>query len=152
MMIRKVVNYLLIALGIMAGVLFIIYGIYFVSILRGRPQAMEMEMLETFVSWLQEEQGSARLRLLIMLTASLILEAIYFVLAFLVLQNPIMIILTLILAGEELLHIGVVLKSSYKYLQGRIGADRILNWIIERLSATFFFTHAFLVLVSILFC
>ncbi len=142
---------LTIALGIMAGMIFFIYGVYFASILRGRPQVLEMEMLTAFVSWLQEEKGSARVRLAGMLVASLTLESVYFILAFLVLLNPVMIILTLILAGEELLHILVVLNSSYQYLRGRIGAERIMNWIIERVSAAFFFTHAFLVLVTILF-
>ncbi len=142
---------MLIALGIMAGMIFLIYGLYFSAILRGKPQAWEMEMQAAFVSWLHEAKGSARVRLVGMLAASLMLEAVYFILAFLVLQNPVMIILTLVLAGEELLHILVVLNSSYKYLRGRIGAERIMNWIIERVSAAFFFTHAFLVLVTILF-
>ncbi|KUG03249.1 hypothetical protein ASZ90_019348 [hydrocarbon metagenome] len=112
---------------------------------------MEIEILEAFILWLQKDKGSARIRLVSMLAASLALEVVYFILAFLLLQNPVMIILTLILAGEELLHIAVILNSSYKYLRGRIGPERIINWIIERVSAAFFFTHAFLVLVSILF-
>ncbi len=142
---------MLIALGIMAGVIFLIYGIYFSLILRGKPQVLELDILEAFVFWLQEDKGSARIRLLAMLAASLILEVVYLVLAFLLLHNPVMTILTLILAGEELLHIVVFFNSSYKYLRGHIGAERIINWIIERVSAAFFFTHAFLVLVTILF-
>ncbi len=108
-------------------------------------------MREAFVIWLQEEKGSAIARLLLMLLASLVLEVIYFVLAFMLLHNPVMIVLTLILAGEELLHIVVVFGSSYRYFRGRIGAEKIINWIIERVSAVFFFTHAFLVLVNVFF-
>lgn len=144
-------DWLLIALGIMAAVIFLIYGIYFSYILRGKPQTLEIEMRESFVAWLQTDKGSARVRLSLMLIVSLALEVLYFVLAFLVLHNPVMIILTLILAVEELLHIGVVFNSTYKYFRGRIEADRIINWIIERVSAIFFFTHAFLVLVDIIF-
>lgn len=139
-----------IALGIMAAVIFIIYGIYFAAILRGNPQVLELEMRGAFAAWLREGKGSGRVKLMILLLASLILEALYFVLAFLVLHNPVMIILTLILAGEELLHLVVVVNSAQKYWQGRIEAERILNWIIERVSAVFFFTHAFLVLVSLI--
>ncbi len=142
--------YVSIALGIMAAVIFIIYGIYFAAILRGNPQVLELEMRGAFAAWLREGKGSGRVKLMILLLASLILEALYFVLAFLVLHNPVMIILTLILAGEELLHLVVVVNSAQKYWQGRIEAERILNWIIERVSAVFFFTHAFLVLVSLI--
>lgn len=142
--------YVSIALGIMAAVIFIIYGIYFAAILRGNPQVLELEMRGAFAAWLREGKGSGRVKLMILLLASLILEALYFVLAFLVLHNPMMIILTLILAGEELLHLVVVVNSAQKYWQGRIEAERILNWIIERVSAVFFFTHAFLVLVSLI--
>jgi hypothetical protein len=144
------VAYVSIALGIMAAVIFIIYGIYFAAILRGNPQVLELEMRGAFAAWLREGKGSGRVKLMILLLASLILEALYFVLAFLVLHNPVMIILTLILAGEELLHLVVVVNSAQKYWQGRIEAERILNWIIERVSAVFFFTHAFLVLVSLI--
>ncbi|NLO21672.1 MAG: hypothetical protein GX119_06685 [Syntrophomonadaceae bacterium] len=147
---RKVVDHLLIALGIMAGIIFMVYGIYFASILRGNPQAMEGEMGETFALWLNTEGKSGRLRLSLLLLGSLLLEGAYFILVFTLLHNPVMIILTLILAGEELLHVGVVINAVNKYWRGKIEAQQIFNWIIERVSAIFFFTHAFLVLVNIL--
>ncbi len=143
-------DYLLIVLAIMAAIIFIVYGIYFAAILRGKPQVMEAEMGEALALWLTKESGSDRLRLLSLLLGSLILEGAYFILAFMFLHNPVMIILTLILAGEELLHVGVVINAALKYWQGKIQAQQILNWIIERVSALFFFTHAFLVLVNIL--
>ncbi len=141
---------MLIALGIMAGIIFMVYGIYFASILRGNPQAMEGEMGETFALWLNTEGKSGRLRLSLLLLGSLLLEGAYFILVFTLLHNPVMIILTLILAGEELLHVGVVINAVNKYWRGKIEAQQIFNWIIERVSAIFFFTHAFLVLVNIL--
>lgn len=127
-----------------------VYGIYFASILRGNPQAMEGEMGETFALWLNTEGKSGRLRLSLLLLGSLLLEGAYFILVFTLLHNPVMIILTLILAGEELLHVGVVINAVNKYWRGKIEAQQIFNWIIERVSAIFFFTHAFLVLVNIL--
>lgn len=141
---------MLIALGIMAAIIFIVYGIYFVAIIRGNPQAMEGEMGETFALWLQKGGGSGQLRLSTLLLGSLILEGAYFVLAFTLLHNPVMIILTLVLAVEELLHVGVVVNAVNKYWRRKIEAQKIFNWTIERVSAIFFFTHAFLVLVNIL--
>ncbi len=143
-------DHVLIALGILAAIIFIVYGIYFATILRGNPQSMEGEMREAFALWLEKEGGSSRLRLSILLLGSLLLELAYFVLAFSLLHNPVMTILTLILAGEELLHLGVVINAVSKYWAGKITARQIFNWIIERVSAIFFFTHAFLVLISIL--
>ena len=141
---------MLIVLGIMAAIIFIVYGIYFAAILRGKPQAMEGEMGEAFALWLEKDGGSGRLRLSSLLLGSLILEGAYFVRAFSLLHNPVMIILTLVLAGEELLHVGVVVNAVNKYWRGEIEAQKIFNWTIERTSAIFFFTHAFLVLVNIL--
>jgi CBS domain-containing protein len=89
-----------------------------IDILRGNPQSMEGEMREAFALWLEKEGGSSRLRLSILLLGSLLLELAYFVLAFSLLHNPVMTILTLILAGEELLHLGVVINAVSKYWAG----------------------------------
>lgn len=139
------------AFGILASILILLYGIYFSLIIRGIPYRFEQELLVTLNNWLKEQEEKARFKLLILLLVSLVIEIGYFILAFLLLHNPFMIILTLILAGEELLHLMVLLKAIYRYCKGLIEPGLILNWTMERVSAVFFFTHALLALISLLF-
>jgi len=140
-----------IAFGVMAGIICFIYGFYSILIMRGKTQEFEGEMQGALSLWLQEDEGRVGVKLWGILAISLLIEIAYFVLALMVLHNPVMTILTLILIGEELLHIYVVIKSFYKYVRGRIEDDKIFKWLMERVSALFLFTHAFLALVSLFF-
>lgn len=140
-----------IVFGMMAGIVILLYGIYFLLIIRGIPHKFELELTKTLVIGLKDQEEKPGKKLLALLLASLAIELLYFTLAFILLHNPVMIILTLILAGEELLHLLVLASAVYKYFKGKIGPERIFNWTVERVSAVFFFTHAWLALVSILF-
>ncbi len=137
--------------GILAGIIFLIYGSYVGRILKGNPQVLETEVNNMLSEWIQEDQKRFARQLLLLLGFGFILEAGYLILAFMVLHNPVMTLLTLVLAAEESLNIGMVIYAFYKYFRQKIDAEKIFNWKMERISAVFFFTHSFLALVSLFF-
>lgn len=139
------------AYGILAGVIFFIYGSYVGRILKGNPHVIETEVNNMLLEWIREDQKKFTRQLPVLLGLGFILEAGYLILAFMVLHNPVMILLTLLLGAEEGLNVVMVTHAFYRFCRNKLDAGKIFNWKLERVSAVFFFTHSFLSLVSIFF-
>lgn len=140
-----------VAFGILAGIIFLIYGSYVGRILKGNPNVLETEVNNMLAEWIQEDQKRFTRQLPLLLGFGFILEAGYLIMAFMVLHNPVMTLLTLVLAAEESVNMGMVIYAFYKFSRQKLDTEKIFNWNMERVSAVFFFTHSFLALVSIFF-
>lgn len=140
-----------IALPVMALCILLVYFSYFLRILQGHPQALEMEILKTLAEWMVHQGTATKGQLWGMWLLSMFLEFIYFLLTFQVLQNPIMLYFTAAFAGIEVYHF-IKLGFSFKqFFSGKTKISQIFNWSTERFSVTLFFTHAMLVLISLAF-
>ncbi|MEA1960144.1 MAG: hypothetical protein U9N81_02425 [Bacillota bacterium] len=138
-------------LGIMAAIIFLMYSSYFIHILKGQPQDFEMEILKALAGWMVQQGSSSKMKMWHMFGLSLLIELIYFLLAFIVLANPFMIYLTVAFVGFEAYHYSSLAVSFKHFFSGQTKISDIFNWKTERLSATLFYTHAMLVLISLLF-
>jgi len=139
------------ALGLLAGSLFLLYSIYFMRIIRGKPQSFEMELLKSLAGWMVQRGPGSKGQLWLMYVMSLIIEVIYFVLVLLIIKNPFMQYFTILLAGLESYHLFWLAMSLRRFFAGITRISQIFNWRLERISATLFFTHALLVLISLIF-
>lgn len=132
-------------LKLFAVMIFLVYSVYFIKIISGAPSKFENELVEVLSEWAQKGNGSGSPVCLLFLT-SLFIEVCYFVLVFLVVKNPVFIVFTVIFVGVELYHIFRVGKGLKGYLQGLTDIEFVLDFKFERISATLFFTHSFLLL------
>ena len=139
------------ALGLLAGSLFLLYSIYFVRIIKGKPQSFEMELLKSLARWMVKQGPRSKGQLWLMYLISLMIELIYFILVLLIISNPFMQFFTALLAGLESYHLLWMALSLRYFFTGKTRISQIFNWRMERISATLFFTHALLVLIILLF-
>lgn len=137
-------------LGVVAGCILAIYSVYFIRIIKGSPQAFEAELLKAFAAWVISRGIAIRGQIRLMLLASIVLEAVYFILVFTVINNPAMLIFTAFLAGVEVVHLCLVSSAFYQFFRGKIMIKQIFNWRMERISAVLFFTHCFLILFCLI--
>ncbi|QGU00864.1 hypothetical protein SYNTR_2270 [Candidatus Syntrophocurvum alkaliphilum] len=142
---------MIITLSIIAVLILLVYSPYFFHIIKGSPEKFEYEMLKALANWMITKGKSIQLQLWIMLILSILLEIIYFVLVFNVIDNYALIILTAIFAGFEVYHIITLTFSFNKFFKGNKILKDLFNWSVERLSASLFFTHALVVLLSLIF-
>lgn len=138
-------------LGIFAGVLFLLYAVYFLQIVRGKPEQFELELMKALASWMVARGVQAKAQMWLMLAISALLEFTYFILVFVVVQNKFMILFTSFFAGYELLHLLIVSLGLSRFFKGQLKLKDIFRWKAERFSAILFYTHSMLVLVTILF-
>lgn len=140
-----------ISLGIIAGIIFVMYSVYFTRIIRGNPQQFEKQLLTSLADWLVQKGAASKRQAWMMLFISAALEIAYFLLVFLVITNPVMLLLTTMLVGLELYHLIRVSWGFYRFFAGKAVLGDIFNWYIERMSAVLFFTHTLFVIIILLF-
>ncbi len=138
-------------LGLMAGCLFLIYSVYFARILKGTPQLFEIELLKALADWMVQKGARSKRALWLMLLASVVLEALYFGMTLMVIDNPAMVALTFIMAGMECFHLTNTAVNFRRFFASQSSVSQLINWRLERISATMFFTHSFLVMAILLF-
>ncbi len=140
-----------VVLGIFAGIIFIVYSLYFVQIIKGSQRDFEQEMLAAFAGWMIETGAAARRTVRILVILSVALEIAYFVLTLLVVDNLLFITFTGAFIMLETLHLFSLIMNFIRFFAGTIVLKQIFIWRVERLSAMLFFTHSFLVLASLIF-
>lgn len=138
-------------LGIMAGIIFGLYSVYFIRIIKGNPQTFEIELLRALAAWIVNTGKASKIQLWMMYIVSLLMEGIYFFLTFTLIKNLFMLGLTASFAGMETYHLITVAINLKRFFAGKSSITNILNWRIERISAVLFFTHSLLVLIILLF-
>lgn len=140
-----------VVLGIFAGIIFIVYSIYFVQIIKGSQLDFEQEMLAAFANWMIETGAAARRKVRILIILSVALEIAYFVLTLLVIDNLLLITFTGAFIMLETIHLFSLIMNFIRFFAGTIVLKQLFIWRVERLSAMLFFTHSFLVLASLIF-
>ncbi len=140
---------MVVILGIMAGIIFVVYSVYFFKIIKEEPQEFEAEILKILAGWMVEEKTAAKKQIWGLIFLSLFVEVLYFLLVFLVIKNPIMIGFTVFFAGMELFHMMKIISAFYRFFKGLTVLKDIFNWRLERVSAMCFFTHSLLILLII---
>ncbi len=133
-------------LGLMAGILFIMYSIYAIRIIRGNPQVFELELLKSLAAWMITRGAGARMQIWLMIIVSIMLEITYFLLVIITISNPVMLVFTGFFAGFEAIHLFLVSLTFSRFFQGKLLLKDVFNWKVERISALLFFTHTFLVI------
>lgn len=142
---------MLMSLAVFAGLLMVIYFIYFFNILKGAPQAFEMQMLKALAQWMITQGPSSRRLIWIYYLLAMIFEFIYFAMVFYLLSNPVIRMFSMFVVSFEILHVLLVGFNLSKFFGGQIPLKALLRWPVERASAMLFFTHTFLVLINIFF-
>jgi len=137
---------MLVSLGIMAGIIFLLYSVYFVSIIRGNPEHLEMEMMRSLADWIIRTKGSAQAYMWGMYAGSVLVEGCYLYLAIVYVANPAMRFLTGLFILFEINHLLSLGYNLRRFFSGKYLLSQIFHWGRERFSAVLFFTHAFLVL------
>ena len=140
-----------IILGIFAFLLFIMYSLYFVRIIKGTHLAFEQELLAALADWMISVGANARRQTWLLIISAVILEIVYFVLTFMVMENLLILTFTAAFALLETIHIFSTINNFAKFFKGTIVLKQIFEWRVERISAIVFFTHSFLVLACLLF-
>lgn len=138
-------------LGIMAGLIVLLYSAYFIKIIKGNPQGFELEILRSLADWIISKGASTKTYIWAMFSVSLLGEAIYFYLTLSLIQNPVMRILTILIITLEIYHLTRIAVSLNRFFTGKYLLSQIFNWWLERTSAALFFTHSLLVLAVLLY-
>lgn len=139
------------SLGIFALLIFLGYIFYFYRIIIGRPQEFELRLVKSLGEWILARRVKARTDLWLMLLFSVILELAYFLLAFTVIKNPLLLFFTTFFAGFEFLHVLMLRRRFSLFFKGKLLLKELFVWPVERISALLFFTHSLLVLMSLIF-
>lgn len=138
-------------LGVFAGIIFLLYAVYFLQIVKGKPEEFELEIMKTLAAWMVARGSAAKGQLWLMVLLSLILEVIYFILVFSIIQNNFMVWFTALFAAFEIIHLILISVGLTRFFQGKLKLKDIFKWKAERFSAILFYTHSMLVLVTLLF-
>ncbi|MGE5391499.1 MAG: hypothetical protein ACM3PE_10610 [Deltaproteobacteria bacterium] len=138
-------------LGLFAGAIFLLYAVYFLQIVRGRPEEFELDIMKALASWMVSRGSAAKGQMWLMVMLSVLLELVYFVLVFTIIQNNFMVLFTVFCAGYEVIHLVILSIGLSRFFQGQLKLKDIFKWKAERLSAILFFTHSMLVLATLLF-
>lgn len=146
----KVVAYMGFGLGIMAGIIFFAYSLYFTRIIKGNHEVFEMDLLQVLGNWMIEKGMSSRRIMWAILVVSVFIEVTYFGLALLLIDNLAMQFITGLVVGVESFHLAYMIRSFARFFGGKIVLKQLFSWRLERASAMLLFTHSFLVLVFLL--
>lgn len=147
----KVVSRMAVVVGVFAATLCLLYSVYFVRIIRGKPEAFEAQLLQALAAWMIERGDRSRVQIWGVIFLSLLLELTYFILVFAVVQNQFLLVLTSLFAGFEAVHLFWEFSNFHKFFRGNTKLGDVFNWRIERASALFFFTQTLLVILYLLF-
>lgn len=134
----------------MAGLILLLYSVYFIRIITGNPEDLEIQMLRSLADWIISTKAPARFYIWAMYAMSVIVEALYFYLTLVYIRNPVMFILTGLLILFEINHLLGIGYNLKRFFSGRYLLSQIFHWGRERSSAVLFFTHAFLVLTLLI--
>lgn len=137
---------MVIMLGIMAGLIFLLYSVYFIHIIKGDAEHLERQMLKSLADWIIRKKAATRAYIWAMFAGSVLVEAVYFYLTLVWIQNPVMLSLTGLFILFEIYHLLGLGFNLAGFFRGQRLLSQIFNWGLERSSAILFFTHAFLVL------
>lgn len=138
-------------LGIFAGVLFLIYAVYFFQIVKGKPEEFELELMKALAAWMVSRGERAKGQMWLMVMVSALLELTYFILVFNIINNDFMILFTSFFVGFEMLHLFIVSFGLSRFFKGQLKLKDIFKWKAERFSAILFYTHSMLVIATLLF-
>lgn len=138
-------------LGVFAGVIFLLYAVYFLQIVRGKPDEFELDIMKALASWMVSRGAKAKGQMWLMVVVSALLELTYFILVFVIIQNSFMVLFTTFFAGCELIHLFIISVGLASFFKGQLKLKDIFKWKAERFSAILFYTHSMLVLVTLLF-
>lgn len=138
-------------LGVLAGIIFLSYSYYFYKIIIGKPEDFEYELLKSLAAWMVSTGRKSKPQLWMLLVISVIIELVYFLLVFTIIDQPVLIIITSFFAGVEAIHLLTISRSLTKFFAGKVMLKDIFNWKLERISALFFFTHSLLVMICLVF-
>lgn len=141
---------MLVSLGIMAGLILLLYSVYFIRIITGNPEDLEIQMLRSLADWIISTKAPAQIYIWAMYAMSVIVEALYFYLTLACIRNPVMFILTGLLILFEINHLLGIGYNLKRFFSGHYLLSQIFHWGRERSSAVLFFTHAFLVLTLLI--
>lgn len=139
-----------IVLGTMAGLIFLLYSYYFYKIIKEVPQAFELELVRSLANWIIVTGPPSRAYLWLMFYVSVLLEALYFYLTLTVISNPVIYMLTAMFIPLEVFHLTRLGLGLRRFFKGVSLLSQVFSWSMERISAVLFFTHALLVLASLL--
>ena len=134
-------------LGFIAVIILLLYSIYFINIIKGKPRGFELEILRALADWMIFKGAASKKNIWSMFGGSLLGEAFYFYLTLAYIQNLVMRIFTLILIFLEIFHLMRIAVGLNRFFTGKYLLSQIFNWRVERASATIFFTHSLLVLI-----
>lgn len=140
-----------VTLGIIALLIFLLYLIYFMSIMKGNPRGFEQEVLRSLADWIIVRGASTKQFIWVMFWLSLLAEAFYIYLALIYIPNLVIRILTAIIVFIEIYHFMRIAVGLNRFFSGKYLLSQIFNWQVERVSATALFTHSFLVLLVLAF-
>lgn len=135
-----------IIVGLLALLIFSIYSLYFVRIIRGCAEQFETELSAALKLLLDTGKTGVLWRLW---WVSLAIEILYFGLVLMTLHNVVVIVLTATMMSIEVWHLTALMIRFRAFFQGRIDLEGVLNWRLERISAMGFFTHSLIVLVAL---
>lgn len=140
-----------IILGIMAGIIFLLYSIYIFEIIRGEPDRLESELIKSLTDWIVFKGAGAKSYLWAMYALSVLIEVLYFYLTLTIIGNPVMRVLTIIMIPLEIFHLALLGLNFQRFFTGKYVLSQLFVWRVERMSAMLFFTHTLLVMVSLVF-
>lgn len=140
-----------IILGIMAVIILLLYSIYFIKIINGSHQGLELEILRSLANWIIIKGASTKAYIWAMFCGSLLGELLYFCLTLICIKNPAIMILTAIIILTEMYHFILIAVGLNRFFAGKYLLSQIFNWRVERASTILLFTHSFLVLTVLSF-
>ncbi len=138
-------------LGIIACLIFLLYSIYFIRIIKGTTRGFELEILRSLADWIIVKGASTRWHIWVMFWTSLLGEIIYIYLSLIYIPNPVMRVLTALLILMEIYHFIRIAIGLKRFFSGKYLLSQIFEWRLERASAIVVFTHSFLVLMVLAF-
>ncbi|MEQ8200076.1 MAG: hypothetical protein ABRQ24_01505 [Syntrophomonadaceae bacterium] len=138
-------------LGIMAGLIFLLYSAYFYKIIKEEPHGFELELLRSLANWMITTGARSRIYLWAMLWASVLAEAFYFYLTLVQVSNLVITTLTVMFIPVEIFHLSWLGVAFRRFFRGQYLLRQVFSWPLERLSAGLFFTHSLLVVITLLF-
>ena len=130
--------------------LLILYSPYLWYILRGRAEGFESRLQQELMASLEFLRRNPWRTLLPVVGIALLLEAAYFVSAWVVFDRVVFRGITLGFVWFEVYHLGRTLWYLPRFISGGVKVDTLVSWALERTSAIAFSIHAILGLLLII--
>lgn len=131
----------------LAVLLLILYSPYLLYILRGKAGEFEGLLQNEATASLGYLRENPWRVLMPVVVIAILLEAAYFVSAWLTFNLPVYRGITLGFMGFEVFHLARILWYLPGFIAGRVKVDTLIMWPLERTSAVAFSIHAILGLI-----